>query len=363
MRELGTAWPPPEDQNRKPHFVKRSQPLARSWLFLYLKSGVVKMSNTFNWNTYINEPRANFEKTHVRPEYRESDELMQLREYHEERVNALDTKYRPYLQNYWVSVNKSSFPKIVIKEKTRKFPGSEKYPPYAFRLQCTVTGRQSKYIKMDEYPYYGILDSDTMDGGIYSFKQDIQNKIEPIYTKYSKLRESEYRKFRDKYDSLVKHGDNVSEDYFDYMLNLQQVTKQWFERYNEYLVSDEWKIKRKQVLDIDDKKCLVTGKSDCLQVHHITYQNVGNEQINELITLSKDVHQSLHEQPSIKRRVIEFGCLNQRKLGAFNVFDLNDAWFEIHGYDESFYSYIRDLVLTEKEQYQQVLINIDEARV
>ena len=73
----------------------------------------------------------------------------------------------------------------------------------------------------------------------------------------------------------------------------------WHERYDEYLRSDEWLALRRLVLRRDGYRCRHTGKAsrpgDPLQVHHLTYERVGAERLDDLITLCRSAHQRLHD--------------------------------------------------------------------
>lgn len=65
--------------------------------------------------------------------------------------------------------------------------------------------------------------------------------------------------------------------------------------YNDYLQSDQWRKTREKRLQIDGRVCAVCGSGKDLNVHHISYRNIGNEDIeNELITLCHPCHAMLH---------------------------------------------------------------------
>lgn len=67
--------------------------------------------------------------------------------------------------------------------------------------------------------------------------------------------------------------------------------------YNEYIKSDEWKYKRKEVLERDGFKCRLCGAMGSgysLHVHHNSYDNLGNEPLEDLITLCKECHERHH---------------------------------------------------------------------
>ena len=62
-----------------------------------------------------------------------------------------------------------------------------------------------------------------------------------------------------------------------------------------YLRSNEWTWLRTEVLARDHFKCQVCGSIHNLAVHHITYINLGAEQLEDLVTLCNFHHQSIHD--------------------------------------------------------------------
>lgn len=64
--------------------------------------------------------------------------------------------------------------------------------------------------------------------------------------------------------------------------------------YSKYLESDNWKKIREQVLQRDNHKCTVCGTTDNLVIHHISYDNIGNEKIEDLITVCEKCHNEIH---------------------------------------------------------------------
>ena len=63
---------------------------------------------------------------------------------------------------------------------------------------------------------------------------------------------------------------------------------------NAYLLSPQWKALRKLVI-ARDKCCQLTGDITDLEVHHITYDNLGNEYLEDLVLLSRRAHQFVHD--------------------------------------------------------------------
>lgn len=70
--------------------------------------------------------------------------------------------------------------------------------------------------------------------------------------------------------------------------------EEWQERYNEYLMSPEWRALRAKVIDRDGGVCrgCLSAKADV--VHHLTYAHVFDELAFELISLCHDCHVKAH---------------------------------------------------------------------
>lgn len=72
-----------------------------------------------------------------------------------------------------------------------------------------------------------------------------------------------------------------------------------YNKYEQYLLSEAWKQKRKQRLKIDNYKCQMCGctgtMNNRLTVHHFTYHNLFNEDVEkDLVTLCQVCHKSVH---------------------------------------------------------------------
>ena len=64
--------------------------------------------------------------------------------------------------------------------------------------------------------------------------------------------------------------------------------------YENYILSDEWKNKRKKRMQIDGGKCQSCGKP-AQHVHHLTYRRFKNELMDDLTSLCMDCHDRQHE--------------------------------------------------------------------
>lgn len=69
-----------------------------------------------------------------------------------------------------------------------------------------------------------------------------------------------------------------------------------YEAKQKYLKSVQWNFIRSLVLARDNHKCAVCGATHNLQVHHITYERLGNEQGSDLATLCATHHQAIHDK-------------------------------------------------------------------
>jgi 5-methylcytosine-specific restriction endonuclease McrA len=70
------------------------------------------------------------------------------------------------------------------------------------------------------------------------------------------------------------------------------------ERYALYLLTPEWKERRREAIKRDGKKCTQCGSKQRLQVHHLTYARKGDERPSDLVTLCRACHCIVHGLPS-----------------------------------------------------------------
>jgi len=67
------------------------------------------------------------------------------------------------------------------------------------------------------------------------------------------------------------------------------------QKYAEYLGSEAWEQKRKQRLAISNWKCAACGSGHQLQVHHLTYERIFNEEMADLLPLCEYHHAAAEE--------------------------------------------------------------------
>lgn len=73
--------------------------------------------------------------------------------------------------------------------------------------------------------------------------------------------------------------------------------------YDEYINSMAWKIKRNRMIVEASWTCQKCGATNtALEVHHLTYDNLGNEEPEDLMVLCKKCHAELTEKADRKKR-------------------------------------------------------------
>ena len=92
--------------------------------------------------------------------------------------------------------------------------------------------------------------------------------------------------------------------------------------YAQYLQSDHWKEVRLKRLKIDENACAICKSKNNLNVHHISYKNLGNEDVEtDLITLCHPCHAMLHRVKVQSQEQYE-SFLNATEYKDFRKLDL-----------------------------------------
>jgi hypothetical protein len=69
---------------------------------------------------------------------------------------------------------------------------------------------------------------------------------------------------------------------------------EWWKRYDAYLKTPAWRSKRAQVLERANGMCEGCRRRKAEQVHHLTYEHVGDEFLFELVAICNACHHRLH---------------------------------------------------------------------
>lgn len=75
--------------------------------------------------------------------------------------------------------------------------------------------------------------------------------------------------------------------------------------YRKYLKSKEWKSIRVEVLHRDRNRCTgcntYSNNGRGLEIHHLTYKNIFNEDLEDLVTLCTECHKKAHGKHKIDK--------------------------------------------------------------
>ena len=72
-----------------------------------------------------------------------------------------------------------------------------------------------------------------------------------------------------------------------------QESKAWWAWYNGYLESPQWKRRRQLALERDGGICQGCRVRKAVQVHHLTYERVGNEMLFDLVSVCLECHERI----------------------------------------------------------------------
>jgi hypothetical protein len=76
-------------------------------------------------------------------------------------------------------------------------------------------------------------------------------------------------------------------------------------QYGQYLKSDIWRKKSSEVKKKRGNKCQECGSFENIEVHHLSYSNLGNELNDDLAVLCRNCHEEAHEGERIRRQYVK----------------------------------------------------------
>jgi len=230
-----------------------------------------------SWHEYLTESRANLSEA-VNAISEVNDARLKIVN---DKINELKGVYDPLFAKMRGPVKYRDTPFHIIKEVLPYFPGRDKYGEYGFRAQCLITGNTSFWIKVDEFDKFNINPEWQKSGGPFLNKLKIDSEVYKIYRHY-------YDMLRDLLNYRFIQQSRLNMTYY------RSLNTDWFIRYDEYLKSEEWHETRTMVRLHDSNMCTNCQADTNLQVHHMTYVNVGQEELDDLITLCESCHKEIH---------------------------------------------------------------------
>lgn len=131
--------------------------------------------------------------------------------------------------------------------------------------QCISCGKKGEVgsLKHSTVPFF----KDRIKSGeINKYDLELLNTKSPTFEKYNA-----YRTLKQKVDK-----------------NIENAKRKEF--YSQYMKSDKWKAIRLKVLKRDNYLCQACLEAPAQDVHHITYENIGDELMYELLSVCRDCH-------------------------------------------------------------------------
>ena len=98
--------------------------------------------------------------------------------------------------------------------------------------------------------------------------------------------------------------------------------------YEEYIKSSEWQETRQRILKRDRFRCVMCGEPKNLHVHHITYENLGEEKDADLVTLCEECHIKLHD---IETPHLPLVCVKRAEEIAAELANSDDVFYQEFG--------------------------------
>ncbi len=86
----------------------------------------------------------------------------------------------------------------------------------------------------------------------------------------------------------------------------------------QYMLSEEWQELRTLVFTRDNHTCQSCGSQSSLNCHHVTYINLNNENLEDLITLCKSCHQYQHDIYGYDRVTTYFPIVSRPSTSVLN---------------------------------------------
>lgn len=98
---------------------------------------------------------------------------------------------------------------------------------------------------------------------------------------------------QDKYNNWKNEKHFEADQIYKIARHLRYIHSTYYQ-YIMYLQSEQWKSKRLLALERDKWICQSCKHSIATEVHHLTYKNLGNEDLDDLISYCKKCHLSKH---------------------------------------------------------------------
>ena len=119
-----------------------------------------------------------------------------------------------------------------------------------------------------------------------------------LYIKIDEINEKNNRKqkLKDISDEVPKYPEPVFQEVDVQAPDLYPGSDQWYKDKTKYLKSSLWQKIKKERLELDGYQCCSCWTTDePLEIHHLTYDRLGCEQMKDLRSLCRECHQEQHD--------------------------------------------------------------------
>lgn len=146
------------------------------------------------------------------------------------------------------------------------------------RVQCRICGRGLGNKKKSEYDFENLP----------LFDDELRNTWNE---KCRKLRETRWQRRQDQWAQqlLIREAER------------QEESIEWWQQYNQYLRSPEWRKIRQAVLKRDNYLCQACLRNKASHVHHLSYElynKIGRSAAFELVAICRPCHEQIHPDMS-----------------------------------------------------------------
>lgn len=96
-------------------------------------------------------------------------------------------------------------------------------------------------------------------------------------------------------EALLSRQEEERRAHYDFYRQQRALSaRDWWDRYDKYLLTPEWQMKRDKVLRRDKNLCQGCFVRPAISAHHLTYKHVGCEFLFELVSVCAECHGRLH---------------------------------------------------------------------
>lgn len=99
-----------------------------------------------------------------------------------------------------------------------------------------------------------------------------------------------------------KNKQNSLTKFIKFLVELYEIQDYKKMPYYKYLQTEHWRVLREHKLLTVDNRCQLCYNEWNLQVHHRTYERLGNEKLEDLTVLCKECHELFHKNGRMPKR-------------------------------------------------------------